>query len=656
MTLISFRARGEAESTEPNCQKKDAGVFHGGVFKLHECPAVHNFQSLDFSMHDGARDSSSAQSDATIRGTTEPVDVMRPMRQAFDRPWMGVAIIVLFAIVIFFPALRSPFISDDYLHASMVDGTFPGKRGIFDLYDFINDTDRAVLAERGMITWWADPHLEIRFFRPLASALRWGEHLLLGRNTFLLHLHSFAWWLATVLAARALFRRTLAPRATNLATFIFALAPCHVTPLAWLANREALMSLAFGTFALNAYVSYRERGAFRHGTAALVLFALALFSGEYALSFAGFVLAVEVALFRESFLRRAVGLVPFALPAIVYLGVRAALGYGSRGSGFYTDPLRDPIRFLSLMPRRFVTLLANAWMSLDYETLDSTAPAWLLFVLFAAGVPFVVTAMRRVVVTLDSPSRRWFAVFVIGSLLAVVPVMAVSPSPRVLGTSMLGVAPLVAMLLEHAWFVSEPKHDDRTLSGQITGLAAIVLGFAHLVHAPGASWLSARRTRQHAEDFITHAESLREQLVASSSTELVVVRAVVNSFYMPFAIDPLGRLPVRCRILSQTSHALVLRRGPRTLDIIVRPGDRVYSSGPDHLFRQDHGAFAVGDVATMPGVRMTILAVGPKGPRVVRYDFDWDLESESLTWLAENTDGFSVEEPLPIGFGKPYDL
>jgi hypothetical protein len=251
--------------------------------------------------------------------------------------------------------------------------------------------------------------------------------------------------------------------------------------------------------------------------------------------------------------------------------------------------------------------------------------------------------------------RRWFWFFAIGSLLAIVPVMAVSPSPRVLGSSMLGVAPLVAMLLDHVWFVSEPKRKARSAVVQITELAAILLAFAHLVHAPGTSWLSARRTRDHAVDFAKHAESIRARIDLSQTKEVIILRAVVNSFYMPFAIDPLGHVPVRCRILSQAGHALVLRRGPRTLDIVVRPEERIYSIGPDHLFRKDH-TFAVGDVHTMPGVRMTIMAVGSAGPRIVRYEFDQDLESPMYTWLAEDSEGFSIEKPLPIGFGKPYDL
>lgn len=580
----------------------------------------------------------------------------RQMSERPKRPWLPILALLLAGLVIYYPTLRSPFLLDDYLHAAMVDGTFPCKRGIFDLYDFVNDADRAVLTERGMITWWADPHLQIQFFRPLASALRWGEHLLFGRNSFPLHLHSFCWWFVAVLGARTLFRRALSERPALFATFIFALAPCHVMPLAWLANREVFMSLAFGTFALNAYLQYRDTRRVPQALVATVLFTFALLSGEYALSLAGFVFAAEVVRRNEGPLRRTLGLAPFVVPTIAYMGVRAWLGYGSRGSGYYTDPLRDPIRFLTVAPRRFVTLLANEWMSLDYDSFDASTWSGTIVILALVGIPLLVMTLRRLMVCLDESERRWFWMFGGGSVLALVPVMAVSPTPRVVGASMLGVAPLVAMLLERAWFVAEKEPRDKSVSVQLANGVTMLLAFAHLVHAPGAAWLSADRLRDHAQEFVDHAASLRARMTVPEHSEVIVVRAVINSFYMPFVLDPAGRLPVHWRILAQTPHALVLRRGPRTLEIIVRQEDRIYSSGPDHLFRADVSGMHEGDVVRMPGVRVTILAVGALGPRRVLYEFDRDLEAPEYTWLAENSDGFVVEKPLAIGFGKPYDL
>lgn len=609
-------------------------------------------------MVDTAQDASNAQPDTTIRGTAEDAETnaTRQSRQRTARSWLGIVIVLLAGFAVFFPTLRSPLLLDDFLQAAMVDGTFPCKRGIFDLYDFVNDPDRAILADRGLITWWSDPHLQIRFFRPLASALRWGEHVVLGRNSFLLHLHSFCWWFVTVLGARTLFSSALSKRGAAIATFMFALAPAHVMPLAWLANREVFMSLAFGIFALNAYVQFRDTRRAVQGAKALILFVLSLLSGEYGLCLTGFVLAAEIGLRNESAWRRIMGLMPFVVPAVAYMSVRAWLGYGAHGSGYYTDPLDAPLRFLTLAPRRFVMLLAHVWMSLDYDTLEVGSSVWLLVALVIVGVPMIVVTQRRLFLQLDAGRRRWFWIFSIGSLLALVPVMAVSPTPRVVGASLIGVAGLVGMLLERAWFVPEQVPRDRSASAQISGLMAVLLSFAHLVHAPGAAWLSSLRMQDMGREFVDQGESLRSRLVNPEKRDFVVLRGSVNALYMPFILDPEGRLPVRWRILSQTTHALVMRRGPRTLDIIVRPDERLYSSRRDNLFRDDPSTLRVGDVLTMPGIRVTILAVGSAGPRIARYDFDQDLDSPTLTWLVEKNEGFFIERPPLIGFGKPYDL
>src|ERR1700733_12872756 len=165
--------------------------------------------------------------------------------------WTLCAICVV-GVLTFGPGLISPFLLDDYMHAAMVEGTFGRPRGPFDLYDFVNDTDRPALMERGLLPWWAHPQLTIRFFRPLSSAVRWADHKVLGRSTIPLHLHSVAWWIAAILAARTLFRRVLAPRALAIATAVFALSPAHALPLGWLANREVLLSLTFGALGLAA--------------------------------------------------------------------------------------------------------------------------------------------------------------------------------------------------------------------------------------------------------------------------------------------------------------------------------------------------------------------------------------------------------------------
>ena len=173
-------------------------------------------------------------------------------------------VILGLGFLLFLPGLASPYWLDDYVHRSMVRGTFPSQRSPFDLYNFVSSEDRDLLVDTGVLPWWTHPRLTIRFFRPLSSVLRWLDFTITDLPA-VHHVHSLVWWVAAVLGARALYKRWLGPRAALLATIVFALAPCHAVPLSWLANREVLITLTFGTFALAALTRLREGGRLRDG-------------------------------------------------------------------------------------------------------------------------------------------------------------------------------------------------------------------------------------------------------------------------------------------------------------------------------------------------------------------------------------------------------
>ncbi|HEY2369758.1 MAG TPA: hypothetical protein VGH87_25340, partial [Polyangiaceae bacterium] len=83
------------------------------------------------------------------------------------------AALVLLAGIVFMPGVRAPYWLDDWGQRAMARGTYGAPRSAVDLYDFVSDADRAALVDRGVFPWWTHPHLVIRFFRPLSSALRW---------------------------------------------------------------------------------------------------------------------------------------------------------------------------------------------------------------------------------------------------------------------------------------------------------------------------------------------------------------------------------------------------------------------------------------------------------------------------------------------------
>src|SRR4029434_7230382 len=108
----------------------------------------------------------------------------------------------------------------------------------FNLYDFIADDNRTALLDRGVIPWWSDPQLRIRFLRPLPSAFVWLDHRLFGHAALAPHLLSLLWWAAAVLAANALYRTAIGPPPALAATALFAFSPTLTIPLLWLANRD----------------------------------------------------------------------------------------------------------------------------------------------------------------------------------------------------------------------------------------------------------------------------------------------------------------------------------------------------------------------------------------------------------------------------------
>jgi hypothetical protein len=559
------------------------------------------------------------------------------------------AIIIGLGFLLNLPGLVSPYWLDDFVQAAMVRGTFPSPRSPFDLYNFVTDKDHAVLIDRGVLPWWTHPHLTIRFFRPLASVLRWAD-LKLGDHPLLQHAHSFLWWVAAVFAARAIYRRWLSPRATVLATAVFALAPCHATPIAWLANREVLIAVVFGALALGASAKLREQGGARHALAAALFFSLAMLSGEYALAFGGYVVAS--AIFERATVRRhAAAVAAFAVPAFATLAVRRVLGFGNFGSGFYRDPFVQTGAFIGGAPRRLARILFDAWLSSESSWVMDVAP-WLVA---CAVVPLIVVlalVLRRAIAAQPEPVRRTALAFLVGSLLAMVPLVGVAPSSRLIGVVVLGVAPVVALVLEHAWF--RPLEGGAPRLGT-WGVLALLLGFFQLVHGPVTTFLSSRLFYEVSTGFLSRAKSLCERaggdpsrakiVVARSSWEIVL--------FLPFALREDGALPARWWVLSLSPHALLVRRSDRVVEVLVPKGRGYFPTGPNDLFRSEDSPLRAGDEVDVPGLHAAVLSTGETHAARLRFTFDEPLDS--LIWVADGKEGWRDASPPRVGFGEPLD-
>jgi len=554
------------------------------------------------------------------------------------------------ALLVHLPALWAPVMLDDHAQGAMVEGAYPlHSGGPFNLYDFINDANRAQLLERGIIPWWTDPHLVVRFFRPLSSALVWLDHLLFGRLTIEQHIHSLLWWAIAALAVHALLRRAFPARVALIGAAVFALAPCHAVPVVWIANREVLVSTALGTAALALYARWREEGRLRDAVLGFALFAVATAAGEYTLSFGGYVLAIEVFRRRDAVARRALGLACFAVPALAYVAAHRLLGYGAHGSGFYLDPTRDLAAYLGGAPRRLAVLLGVAWLGLDDRAWGPAAP-WELGAMVAAGVAALAWPVARAVRGLEAEAARSARWLLLGSLLSLGPVLAVEPFARVLPVAMIGVSALVAVVLDRAWF--PPAHEPRRGAAELAGLVALGLGFVHLVRAPLDTWLATRAASRAASAFEDRMAWVRDR--AGHHSTVVVLRAESGeaALFAPFVLD--GAAPERWRLLSMgPGRALLLRTGDRSIELVASPLP-LFPIGPRDLFRDADGSLRVGSEVALGGLRAKVLQLDEHAmPRRLRFDFDVDPGDPSILWLTEGLTGFR-EQRLPAkGYGEP---
>lgn len=530
---------------------------------------------------------------------------------------------------------------DDYGQRAMIEGALTPHRGPFNLYDLIADDNRAALLDRGVIPWWSDAHLTVRFLRPLPSVLVWLDHRLFSYDPLGPHILSFFWWAGAVLAVHVLYRTVVGSTAALAATMVFALSPTLAIPLVWLANRNILVTLTCGALALASYVRWRNDRRPARGLATAAAFGATVFTGEYALCLVGYLVAFELSRRGEPIRSRLTGVLPAAVPFIVYAAVHAALGYGPAGSGFYRNPVADPGAYLEALPRSVAVLLASAWLNVGVTASWLGSPA-ARAILILIGAVFVVTTVR--IARRRSPTAAdgspWLAC---GSVIALLPLAATEPSRRLLGIAAIGVSGAVGVLIAEA--VRLLRHPLRRPA--LVG-AAVVAGFIHLVAAPfqtrGLSTESVEDQVQNLARFSTiphGVHAVDTTLVLRATYGLTVLSA-------PFLLGQ--DAPKHWRVLSHTfEQAAAIRTSPTSVEV-VHENVALFPIGPTGIVRI--APFSVGDVVEIPGLHATVLRVDEHGsPTAVRYEFDQDLDSPQVAWIAEGRSGFTEVRPPPVGVG-----
>ncbi len=396
-----------------------------------------------------------------MSATVKPIPWVARILTADRRDWLtrprNHLLLTLLSVLLCSASLNLGLQLDDHSHRLVAHAndtarsvvTTPPHR--FDLFNFFSG-DALTLQEFhevGVAPWYASSHLRLAFARPLSSATHVLDYTLLDSWPWAMHLQSLCWLFLLGLAVSRLVRRLEGGWIAGLIILFYVLDSGHGTPAGWLANRNQLIAGVFGALALDAHIRWRQR-ELRTPMLALALALLSLLAGESMIAWAAFHLAFAVTLDPVGKRQGLIALAPLASLIILWRIVYRWLGYGASGSGFYIDPLGDPLQFIRVAPERLLQLLAD-------QLGGAPAGIGMLggrdFELAFIAIAGVVVAISIAAIAPLWRSDRVLRFWAIGALLAVIPMCATVPNGRLMVVAGLGVCGVVARyianLIEH---------------------------------------------------------------------------------------------------------------------------------------------------------------------------------------------------------------
>ncbi len=292
---------------------------------------------------------------------------------------------------------------DDYFQRV----TLLGRGDSSPINTFIQYSDRAHNLSQmnfGTMPWWSSPDLHQAFLRYASTLTMMLDYRLWPNHPALMHLHSLLWLAAAVLVAALLYREVIgATWIAGLAALMYALDGAHAIPAAYLANRNALIACCFGFLSVLTFVRWRKYGHRRTRWLSVLMLALALSAGEMGLATAAYLFSYALTVDQDGIRARLIRLVPHGGVLAVWAVIYKLGNFGSHGSGFYVDPLRDPLGFAGSFCQRAAFLMMGQWSPVPAEFSMANAPGTSAAYFHLSVFSFVVAAM--VLVTLYSACR-----------------------------------------------------------------------------------------------------------------------------------------------------------------------------------------------------------------------------------------------------------
>jgi len=558
-------------------------------------------------------------------------------------------ITAVLAALVMLPALTGGWQFDDYFQRVTMLGYGDSKP----IQVFVQYIDRAHnLSQKafGTMPWWGSPDLHQAFLRYASTLTMMLDYRLWPNHPALMHLHSLLWLAAAVLAAALLYREVLgATWIAGLAALMYALDGAHAIPAAYLANRNALIACCFGFLSLLAFVRWRKHGRAMTRWLSVLMLALALSAGEMGLATAAYLFSYALTVDRDGIRARLSRLLPHGGVLGAWALIYKFGNFGSQGSGFYLDPLHNPLGFAGSFCQRAAFLLMGQWSPIPAEMSMANAPGTSAF-LHISVFSFVIAALLVVLfiplILRDRVARFW----ALGAVLSLIPIGAVGPENRLLGFVGLGSMALLAQLTQMVFARTSVWSLPRVWKG-FAWAATLMLLLIHVIAAP---FLGIARITYEAHVSASMMRALtsvpHNPQIASQDLVLINPPDHISLVTAIWAVRRLDNLPMprHLRALSSGGELEVTRVGPRSLRVRFLGG--FFPTAFSRFVRSPNDRFSVGHRVALPGMSVVVESLDAHGdPRQLLYEFPVPLEDSSLRWMRWQ-DGVYVQwSPPAIG-------
>lgn len=562
------------------------------------------------------------------------------------------------AALLTLPSLRAGWYLDDHYHRFVLLDLYikPDARSApLDMFRFMDGNAQRTrdMMDTGVIPWWTDPEIKGRFWRPVTVLTHWIDVRLWPHAAALQHLHSVAWYAMLAGLVAVFLRRINGPTwVAGLAAVMYAIDDGHGMAVGWIANRNEMITAAFGVMSLIAHDRWRRDGKLAGAVAAPLLLTSALLAKESAVAVAAYLFAYAMFLDPGGPRARILSLLPAAGVIVAWRVAWSAMDYGVQYLGLYVDPIAEPLGFVQALAGRLPVMLLGLWLfpPADIQILFDTTGKLILTLAATAvllGLLWTMSATIR-----RSPTAKFHAT---GMLLAAVPFCSTFPSDRLMFFAGIGAFGLLAEFIASV-FAHSPTAGPAP--GRMRRAAAFLLVAVHLVLAPLALPLRAAYP-VGPEDYMDKFH-VRTPLDASAADKAVVVINAPSAIHVGYigALNMLEGRPVPkfTRVLTSGPAASTVSR-PDARTLIVRPDGGYLVWLFDRLFREEGRDLKLGEQVALTGMIAEVTALTDDGrPAEVAFRFDVPLEDESLIWLRWNADRETYEhcDPLEIGETKTF--